>query len=100
MRDLISFATALAVAAVVVLHIRRLPELAGLAAGFMTMLVAALVVGPPDPWGVLCAMVYGGSGLICGPLVGFILRWIPGLEKPIAEEEREKGEGKGDSHQI
>jgi hypothetical protein len=93
MRDLISFATALALAAVVVLHIRRLPELVGLVAGFMIMLVAAFVVGPPDPWGVLCAIIYCSSGSICGPLIGFILRWIPGLgsEKVTATKARQSG---------
>jgi hypothetical protein len=50
--------------------VQRLPALVGLGAGVLTLVCAALVVGPNDGWMGLWLIVFGGSGLLCGPIVG------------------------------
>jgi hypothetical protein len=77
---LICFPVAFGLAAVVVFRVRRFPELVGVGAAMTLSVVAALIAGPSDLFGIFWMMAYGISGAICGPIIGFTLRWIPGLK--------------------
>ena len=70
--------------------VRRSPELVGLSAGFLTLAVLAVIVGPKDGWLMLWVLVFGGSGLIWGAVIGVLFRFL-GRRKssePVAELDR------------
>ncbi|MFO7905587.1 MAG: hypothetical protein ACQESR_24460 [Planctomycetota bacterium] len=54
---------------------QRLPLLVGAVTGFLTLLMWALIVGPKDGWMALWVIMFGGSGLFCGILIGCLF-WI------------------------
>jgi hypothetical protein len=70
------YALGLTAAGAVVGAVHRLPELVGLTAAFVALSSLALVVGPPDGWMVVWLIVFGGSGCLCGPVIGVLFRLV------------------------
>jgi hypothetical protein len=68
------YAFGLASTGAVIGAVRHYPELIGMAAGFTTLAVLAVVVGPSDPWALLWLLFFGGSGLLLGPIIGVLYR--------------------------
>jgi len=60
-RHLICFPLGLGITAIVIFSLRYLPEVVGLASGFLTMFTAALIVGPHDFFMGIWIIVYGGA---------------------------------------
>ena len=54
----------------------RSPELVGLAVGFVILSVLAVIVGPKDGWLFIWVVIFGGSGLLWGTVIGVIIRFI------------------------
>jgi hypothetical protein len=74
------YATGLAITGAVVGAVRRFPEVVGLSTGFLTLAVLAGIVAPGGGWGLLWLVVFGGSGLLCGPVIGLCHRLLTPAE--------------------
>lgn len=70
------YTTTLTCTGLVVGAVQRLPALIGLGMGWLTLSIAAIIVGPKDGWMLLWLMVFGGSGVICGPMVGGLFLFL------------------------
>ena len=68
------YAVGLATTGAVIGAVRHYPELIGMAAGFSTLAVLAVVVGPSDPWAILWLLFFGATGLLLGPIIGVLYR--------------------------
>src|SRR5262249_26041437 len=73
--------------------VRRFPEMVGFAAGLVTLTLLAVIVGPKDGWIILWVMVFGGSGLLCGAMIGLLYRLVRGrsFTEPPAYRDRSRG---------
>jgi hypothetical protein len=76
------------IAGAIVGAVRKFPEVVGLAAGSLTLSVVAVIVGPKDGWIVMWVMMFGGSGLLCGAVIGALYRLVKArtFTKPAAAE--------------
>jgi len=77
---MISFPIGLTITGIIVAIVDRLQILIGLLAGTFIMYIATGIVGPSDGWIGIWIILYGGSGVITGPIIGMII-WLIGLRK-------------------
>ena len=64
------YALSLTLTGVTVGAVQRVPALVGLGTGVFLLLCAAFIVGPSDGWIMIWLIIFGGSGFLCGPLIG------------------------------
>jgi hypothetical protein len=70
------YAICFAITGAAVGAVGRSHELVGLAVGFITFSVLAVIVGPKDGWLIIWVVAFGAFGLISGTIVGAIIRLI------------------------
>ena len=76
--SLAMYVSGLAATGLLVGAVRGLPVLVGLNAVLILGLLAP-IVGPWDTWIVIWIAAFGGSGLVCGPIVGALYYWLVDL---------------------
>ena len=52
--------------------VRRFAPLVGATVGLVSLVLWAILVGPADAWFLLWVIVFGGSGVFCGCIIGVI----------------------------
>lgn len=70
MLSLTVYAIGFTITGAIVGAIRRVPGIVGFIAGSLTLTAIAIIVGPKDGWLLLWIMVFGGSGYLCGAVIG------------------------------
>ena len=73
--SLLVYSTGFTTTGLAVGAIQRLPILVGIVTGTVVLSWWALAIGPQDSWMVLWLIVFGGSGLFWGGIIGCIF-WI------------------------
>jgi hypothetical protein len=86
--SLVVYTIGFATTGTVVGAVGRFPELTGLSAGFLILAVLAVIVGPKDGWIVIWVVVFGGSGLLWGSVIGLLFRFFrpPASREPGAAD--------------
>lgn len=70
------YATGCTVTGGMVGAIRWFPETVGLLVCGLVLTVLARIAGPNSPWILLWMMIFGGSGLFCGAVIGGLFRLL------------------------
>jgi hypothetical protein len=70
LHSLVIYTTGCAITGAIVGAVRRLPVTVGFTAGVLTLTAIAIIVGLWDGWIVLWVEILGGSGLLCGAVIG------------------------------